>query len=557
MKELAGYTERFFLHVGQQVYGCRQRIKPFKSGNINAAEPDLDHNYSQIDTELENLSGGLNARNRSVGLILHQALEKFESLYLEQQELSQWLATMEEQGQPEELAPGASDSQTVNSEKTTTVHLDAIVQLHNNLREQTKKSEESFQYLKHKTGVQQKILEEKVDLSRGLKPLNVLDNSEANDLARIGTAIDGHIDNIVSWLQFDDITRQKIFHVNEAFADLREELNRSLQHEELENNDVLNRLLVDVCELQIRHLDFVMDELSHAVEQVLQRYHAIDSCLLESRQLVLNVNQALTGHRNSGLLSLDYNLQQLYDGLAFYGTSYDKVDSCIELVKASFTDNTKTCKIIYDEIKALQTSISRVDDSLGQGATGSLEGSDDNELMIRLNARVSMLSELKRTFDSIIDELEQFVNFLVQLKNGAQGSMLELQNATEQVREKLSHLVADVCGQGGSLLSGIVDLQTETRKICSELEYFSSKLTTIHTIKSELKTMTSELTYSGETELDDRSRKLIDRLYERYTMDNERMTHDGSAARKGEGKDSDKTNEEGNESTLGNNIELF
>lgn len=104
---------------------------------------------------------------------------------------------------------------------------------------------------------------------------------KSESLAQCSTGISSSIGEIVSSLQFHDITRQQIEHVSQTIDALGQEVARSFSLEDKPQQQVIELAVAEGCRLQSEQLEHARNELSAAVWRIIESLHSLSNSVTE------------------------------------------------------------------------------------------------------------------------------------------------------------------------------------------------------------------------------------------------------------------------------------
>ncbi|MBF0591325.1 MAG: methyl-accepting chemotaxis protein [Nitrospirae bacterium] len=386
---------------------------------------------------------------------------------------------------------------------------------------------------------------------------------------RIGTRaaeITPEIGQIVTSLQFHDMTRQQIEHVCEAFDDILKKVdNHSSEHEK--DIIVLLRWTVDALKIQEAQLNLVMEQTQKAfagisrpllrISELVEAQAEDANLLLEEEQSGKNKLQVVGAVLDAlvNILAVANNMTQdvmtyvnltaaKLEGLTSQVTSIETISESINLlalnaiIKVSRTGvKAKGLNVLAEEISKLSTNAK---DKIADGAT-------------IINSILIMTSDFKGTLSTHLTQ---------QVESSAQ--------LTRQTRQAIRELLAS----DEKLIKSMNDISKGTRKLKKEIEKVVANIAFEKVTKDRLsnvinaiKELIDNITVSiPEHDASDAeyAPDLSDML-KRYTMQSERIMHEmalmgnpppgtsGEPDMWGDASTEDKKDED----SMGDNVELF
>ncbi|HPN37441.1 MAG TPA: methyl-accepting chemotaxis protein [Melioribacteraceae bacterium] len=355
-------------------------------------------------------------------------------------------------------------------------------------------------------------------------------------------SITSNIGDVVVAIQFHDITRQQIEHINEAFNHLLEEI-------KLEDEDTkLNETIYDICEIQAEQLNHTADKFGEAVQDIIEKLNLIakdfDSIFIDSEKLYIN------SHSN-GKTQLESVCSKLMGISEALGKNVQ--------IEEHLNKSINTAVDIVEELARYVQEIENIGDEIEIIALNAIVkaahvGNEGSALGILAESIQKLSIEAKEQTGSITTKLEN-VNAI------AQGLRLSLNNSSikdELISEKELKVITDkILKNESEAKRQFLSLNNDISAISKGISYFSSKinihnkfLEIIYNIVSDINSILINI----HPQIKPRTkREFNDVLYKKYTMKSEREIHEKVINRKSISKEENKnTNLE-----FGDNIELF
>lgn len=350
------------------------------------------------------------------------------------------------------------------------------------------------------------------------------------------------IADVVVAVQFHDITRQQIEHIEEAFVHLADRIERETDNEQLNEN------IYDICEIQAEQLNHSADKFGEAVQDIIEKLNYIaqdfNEINNESEKLYL------TSH-NGGKTQLETVCIKLM--------GISEALSKNSLIEEHLNKSINTAVDIVEELAHYVQEIEDIGDEIEIIALNAIVkaahvGNEGSALGILAESIQKLSLEAKEQTSSITIKLES-VNSI------AQGLRLSLNSVTikdELITEnELKNVIDKILKYESEAKNQFLYLNQNILEIKKGISYFTSKIN-IHnkfldSVFGIVTDINKILNYIHPQIKPRSQRQNQDMLYKNYTMKSERDIHDKVINNRK--KISQETSN--NNSEFGDNIELF
>ncbi len=350
------------------------------------------------------------------------------------------------------------------------------------------------------------------------------------------------IADVVVAVQFHDITRQQIEHIEEAFVHLADRIERETDNEQLNEN------IYDICEIQAEQLNHSADKFGEAVQDIIEKLNYIaqdfNEINNESEKLYL------TSH-NGGKTQLETVCIKLM--------GISEALSKNSLIEEHLNKSINTAVDIVEELAHYVQEIEDIGDEIEIIALNAIVkaahvGNEGSALGILAESIQKLSLEAKEQTSSITIKLES-VNSI------AQGLRLSLNSVTikdELITEnELKNVIDKILKNESEAKNQFLYLNQNILEIKKGISYFTSKIN-IHnkfldSVFGIVTDINKILNYIHPQIKPRSQRQNQDMLYKNYTMKSERDIHDKVINNRK--KISQETSN--NNSEFGDNIELF
>ncbi len=401
-------------------------------------------------------------------------------------------------------------------------------------------------------GLVNKILDEIDSVSTQAKLL-------CNRIGGRAGQITPEIGEVVSAIQFHDISRQQMEHVAEAFEDINKKI------EEVENFDdsekaMLNRWILKALEIQIAQLEYVISETNKAAEGIsghLTRVSDLAEAQADDAGSILEEEE--TGRDRIGMI----------------GGALESLSGILEYVK-EMTDN-------------MIAGLTDVNEKIGRMSTmvEDIEDISDNIDILALNAIIKVASvgdsgrglgvlaeEIRRLSNNAKDGITtgaSVINAILSNSEDLRGTLTANLNdqlaSTEDISNQTREAIAKLLKDDETLMQSMNEISSETKRLENEITSLISSITFEGVIRNRLTSILDELHdmkeelkgYTPNLEMDEYNRFTpdLEKLLQRYTMQSERTVH--ASALTGESADDGDIDLFGSDGSSGGDdgIELF
>ncbi len=399
------------------------------------------------------------------------------------------------------------------------------------IKEKTQSVQEDIQVACQKTEVlsqeqdidAQNLMQE---IKQGLSQLDDLQGLSSQLIDKLSShteLITDKIGEIVSKIQFHDITRQQIQHVSEVMNEVKNEVKDHDYSQENSEEDIeILSWITDVCKLQISHIDASKEGFSQAL------YHIRNSIgdIIEQIQNIVSDIQQMSGDQDghSVLEKIQMDMTKVVQALR---KTSGKSDEVVEIMKVVggvvqemgvFVENIEEVGVSIERI-GLNASVQAAHIGDNGRAMGVLAESihslsieskvQTREITNSLNKIISEsehfqsqareANELASKESALISDFERLIKSLQQTHNNIQSHLSYIQETSRNLIDKLQKIVEDK-----ELENEVLDRFEEAKKEIREIKDM----------------MTQYLPEQG-VKPSERLRSIL----EKYTMESERQVH--------------------------------
>ncbi len=417
-----------------------------------------------------------------------------------------------------------------------------------------------------KSGVE-KVLE---DINSNLNDLETIRQSSkaaSEDLAQKASEITSYVREMVSSMQFHDITRQIVEHVQETLEEVVNLIKNNGNGSETKSytSTQLAGWINKVCSLQIQQMDQAGISFYEAVENLKK---GLDSIASSVSSMAEGLKQSLgLGDDEQGNLLVNIGEKIAHVKLSihdFTGKSHE-ISTVMETVGGSVSQMSDFVNDIEEvgseiELIALNASV-RAAHTGSEGMALGVVAVAIQQLSGRAREKTGAVTATLNSISSDAEELQkltaQAVDFsgFDDLSKKIDRSLNEMSELNAEIEQKLGLIISE-----GSNLSSTISFLSEN------LDFHHEVSTGISEAKSFLQQVVQQTESEFHSDFEDTQWPAnLQRMFDRYTMESQRLVH--KVQLEGETQDQDEIfwddDEQGaNEETqdgddFGDNIELF
>lgn len=399
------------------------------------------------------------------------------------------------------------------------------------------------------------VLDKTTDSLQILGDVNARCSSAASVISGVSADVAQNIGEVVTSLQFHDISRQQMEHVQTTLHELASRL---------QGCDPGQRELIrdagDLCELQSAQLEHARDEINGAVQSIVSNLRSISSQeahLSEETRSIAGVadkaDVSFFTNMETDLSSVSEALGQAAEENRSIATAMSKVAGTVGNIAGFVTD----IENIGEEIELI---------ALNAQIKAARTGSEGAALGVLAEA-IQRLSHDTRIHTSVVSEtLRGITLFIEELCKGADRDMADMESEVGGMVADLKRLLQALRQVNGRLVSLLSRMNSEVSQLSDDIETAVGGITVHLALDQQLSQLVDSLNgiVSGSRAIVPSAGRQAqtERLHEisqRYTMHSERKIHarfsGGSAERHAAA--SVIVPAAAAESDLGDNVELF
>lgn len=402
-------------------------------------------------------------------------------------------------------------------------------------------------------------------LGKGRENLNTLNRLTEQSgvvsqrLAQRATEISSSVGSVVSSLQFHDIARQQVEHVNEAIQDMFEMILRAKKNEKdwkQEQMEELTCWMADVCSLQISQLNQCRTRFLKAISTLTEDLSSITENIAGLSRDLQSVVGSTEGASQNALDRIEGNIHQLIEfmhGVARKSGQLAQIMKCVGSTVSQMASFVSNIEDVGSEIEliALNASVQAARTGEEGLALGVLAGAIQR-LSVDARALTDKVALELRTISGNALELQKMADASMDTRDLDRqvGRLEEMINTLRSLNSQAAEMFASVSSGAGNLQQEVADQVRDVTFDQPVAEEFATQIQALEELAANALTLNPH-----ECRPEDRPQRLKE-LLSRYTMEAERMVHLG-AGEPGRGDTSDVEMFGAEESEFGDNIELF
>lgn len=366
-----------------------------------------------------------------------------------------------------------------------------------------------------------RIISETGENLGALTTLHARCSDVANNVATLSAEIADSIGEVVTSLQFHDITRQQIEHVKDALDDVIRHLANSSDNP---RGDVAEA--AEVSELQLAQLFHSRDELVSAVERIILNLR--DIVAKETR--MSEETRGITGSADQTGHSFFARMEEEMAGVTRVLTDNVRAKRDTAAAMTSVVNSVNDISAFVTDIEEIGTEIELI--ALNSQVKAANTGDGGAALGVLAEAIQHLSVDARTRTGDVSATLREVTEVTGRLVQEVDADVSSGTDEIESLLDELRHLLASVEAINGRLLGLIADMDSAVLSLSSDIEATTSGLS-VHdaagAVLGDVATIIDETLRSMHRFVPTAARrgnsgKLLD-LAQRYTMHSERTVH--------------------------------
>lgn len=397
------------------------------------------------------------------------------------------------------------------------------------------------------------------DIHQAILSINEKNNQSLAGAQRISgelISISDNIGELVSSIQFHDITRQQIGHVVEALQGLCKAINNVSANNEEPSvmKDLLEEIYV-VCGLQIEQLYDAEKKFTGAIENILNNLDGLSGNTLKLHEEIKNI----AGLRNTDTTSFFSNLES---GICYISSSITENNSLMDSLKLYLDEVFSTLNNMtrfVSDIEDINENIELI--ALNARIKSAHTGSEGAPLGVIAEAIQRLSIEARNKKTEISGQLQNVKSQISNMDRVIGGDINELLKKTEDMCLDLNNLTKGLRNSNEEIILFLKKIEDNVHSLVEIIDSTLKKIEVHHRfaleIKKVLSVLNSVISHIQRLLPDNEIQGYLSKLHqltERYTMESERIIHKKYL---NNGEVIDEAGPLASDNEMGDNVELF
>jgi methyl-accepting chemotaxis protein len=358
-----------------------------------------------------------------------------------------------------------------------------------------------------------------------LSRLQALSERISGSVSQRSQNIKEQIEEIYSSVQFHDITRQQVEHVQHVLAEVQGVLQSELGGDQQEEAADLVSWLGDVCGLQIRQLEATRSELGQAMQRIRQSLESINTAVGEQEKELQDFPGLESSAEKSVLGSLERDAAELRTRLQSATSSFSEVISNLEGMAEVLKETEGflgTLQEIGDEVELI---------ALNASINSAHIGDRGRPLGVLAEAIRKLSQEAKHLVQRVAQALQEISSQAQNFQSQAQEAKSRAQE-TEELCTALDQVISRIAQANTQVSELYSALQDKSGHLLQRIQALVDKLGLQFQVEEDMDWAMYRLqevqdqvyTYVSRERQAKHSQRLHS-ILQRYTMESERLVH--------------------------------
>lgn len=394
-----------------------------------------------------------------------------------------------------------------------------------------------------------------------LSRLQAMSERISESVSQRSQNIKEQIEEIYSSVQFHDITRQQVEHVQHVLEEVMDVLQSELSQEQQEEAQDLVAWLGDVCGLQIRQLEATRSELGQAMQRIRQSLESISAAVGEQEKELQEFPGLDSAGGDSVLDSLERDAAELRTRLQAATKSFTEVISNLEGMAGILQETEDfliTLQEIGDEVELI---------ALNASINSAHTGDRGRPLGVLAEAIRKLSQEAKQLVQRVSQALQEISSLAQDFQAQAQEAKTRAKE-TEGLCTTLDQVVSRISQANAQVSQLYSSLQDKSRSFLQRTQGLEDHLGLQFQVEEDmagamhrLQVMQEQVYTHVPREMQSKHSQRLYSILQRYTMESERLVHlSFSGQEEEEGAASQMVQESSQTDEMeefGDNVELF
>ncbi len=388
----------------------------------------------------------------------------------------------------------------------------------------------------------------------GLQEKNRSSAVTAGHLSAEWEAITRNIGEIVSAMQFHDITRQQVEHVQEALDKVAANLRRTGEDATLENDGIKTAVAQarTVCELQKAQLADSSEKFVQAVEDIVRNLKGTAGSVVKMYKDVEQLAGVEGQSSSSFLATIESDASHAID---FFGEMRDAINE-VSQAMGSLTSTVSDMTKFVDDIEEIGSEIELI--AVNARIKAAHTGAEGAPLGVIAEVIQKLSVDARVQKGAVSNELKHIVATVEGLSDQNAIHAEEQVAQTENLLNELTDLLAKLRDFSTRSVSLLGDIQKEGKRLASDIDESGNKITVQSRFKERVRKATAVIASVSDKlkelapDIQAAGLDMLKHLETNYTMNSERSIHKSYEASNGISLMPDTENDH-----FGQNVELF
>ena len=361
-----------------------------------------------------------------------------------------------------------------------------------------------------------------------LKEKHRLSSEASKDISTCSDKISKSIGEVVSSMQFHDITRQKIEHVEEAFEEVCHKLTEDLENEQ-GANDPQQRVssMRSILRLQLGQLISARSEIKEAISNIEDNLKRVAGNASEMSEEIKKVAGSTEKDGSSSLSDIESGIATVTSSL------FENIEAGKEFSGAIGTvaDTVDKMSVFLSDIQEIGTEIELV--ALNAGIKAFRTGEEGAALTVLAESIQRLSSDARQRTNIVFDILKQITASAEDLKKGLGCEGDEDNQKIENMANDLETMVRSLNKVSSEVVSLLTGMNEDVEGLAVNIDEAVSGITVhkffenvLNKVISRLEELVSDSERIAPVVSEEEENSVLGKLENNYTMDSERAVHD-------------------------------
>ena len=360
-----------------------------------------------------------------------------------------------------------------------------------------------------------------------LKEKHRLSSEASKDISICSDKISNSIGEVVSSMQFHDITRQKIEHVEEAFEEVCHKLTEDLENEQ-GANDPQQRVssMRSILRLQLGQLISARSEIKEAISNIEDNLKRVAGNASEMSEEIKKVAGSTEKDGSSSLSDIESGIATVTSSL------FENIEAGKEFSGAIGTvaDTVDKMSVFLSDIQEIGTEIELV--ALNAGIKAFRTGEEGAALTVLAESIQRLSSDARQRTNVVFDILKQITASAEDLKKGLGCEGDEDNQKIENMANDLETMVRSLNKVSSEVVSLLTGMNEDVEGLAVNIDEAVSGITVhkffenvLNKVISRLEKLVSDSERIVPVVSEEEENSVLGKFENNYTMDSERAVH--------------------------------